>query len=143
MVGEPKIGITSLIALFEYNRLPTTYLPRYTGLSDVMLPASLPPFSKYPSSYPPDVEWRDWRWYRQLPIPLSDWLTIEQRNNGETREIVQIHHMELDLSWDRSVRDAYRGFDAIAICFSVVDRSSFKMVTDKVFNQLISSPHPN
>jgi hypothetical protein len=88
-----KNRFTSLIALFEYNSMSTTHIPRYPGLSGVMLPASLLPFSKYPSSYPPDVQWRDWQLYRKYPILLGEWLTIGKWNNGETREIVQIHRM--------------------------------------------------
>ena len=139
MIGESGIGITSLIALFEYNRLPTSYLPRYSGLGDVILPASLPSFSRYPSSYPSEFEWRDWRWYRHVPISLNEWLKIEQRSNTRRREIVQIHQLELDLAGSPSTRDHYRGFDAIAICFSVIDRKSFNMVMEKVSNLLPSS----
>ena len=143
MIGEAGIGITSLIALFEYNRLPTSHLPRYSGLSDVTLPASLPSFSRYSSSYPPESEWRDWRWYRNVPISLSEWLRVEQRLNSKTREIVQIHQKEVDVSGDPAARDHYHGFDAIAICFSVVDRKSFKMVMEKVSKQFRTFFHPN
>jgi len=144
MIGESGIGITSLVALFEYNRLPTTHLPRYSGLSDVTLPASLPSFSKYPSSYPPEFEWRDWRWYRHVPISLSEWLRIEQRSNAGTRQIVQIHHAELDLAGTPSTRDQYYlGFDAMAICFSVIDRESFKMIMEKVSKRSVTFSHPN
>jgi len=67
-----------------------------------------------------------------MPIAISEWLRIEQRCNARRREIVHIHQMELDLAGNPSTRDHYRGFDAIAICFSVVDRKSFKMVMEKV-----------
>jgi len=132
MIGESGIGITSLIALFEYNRLPSSHLPRYSGLSDIILPASLPPFSRYPSTYPSESEWSDWRWYRRVPISLSEWLKIEQRSMAGRREIVQIHQLELDLAGNPSTRGHYLGFDAIAICFSVNDRQSFNMVMEKV-----------
>ena len=140
MIGESGVGITSLIAIFEYNRLPTLHLTRYSGLSDVILPASLPSFTRYSSSYPSEFEWRDWRWYRHVPISLSEWLRIEQRSNARRREIVQIHQLELDLSGCPSTRDHYRGFDAIAICFSVIDRKSFNMVMEKVSDSLPSPP---
>ena len=67
-----------------------------------------------------------------MPISLSEWLRIEQRSNARKREIVQIHQRELDLAGDPSTRDHYRGFDAVAICFSVHDRKSFDMVMEKV-----------
>lgn len=143
MIGESGIGITSLIALFEYNRLPSSHLPRYSGLSDVILPASLPPLSRYPSSFPSESEWRDWRWYRYVPISLSEWLRIEQRsNNAGRKEIVQIHQLELDPAGCPSTRDHYRGFDAFAICFSVNDRRSFNMVMEKVSDYFQSLLHP-
>lgn len=73
-----------------------------------------------------------------MPISLDEWLRIEQRSNARRREIVQIHQLELDLAGNPSTRDHYRGFDAIAICFSVIDRKSFNMVMEKVSDALPS-----
>ena len=143
MVGEPGIGITSLTSLFEYNRLPTPRLPRCSGLSDAILPASLPLFSKHSTSYPPDSEWSDWRWYRSVPITIQHWLSVEKRQTTGTREIVQIHQEELDVARDPSVRDHYNGFHAIAICFSVIDRKSFKMVMEKVTKRFMTFSYPS
>src|SRR5258706_15627606 len=77
MIGESGVGITSLIAIFEYNRLPTLHLPRYSGLSDAILPASLPYFTRYSSSYPSEFEWRDWRCYPPVPLSLSELLAFQ------------------------------------------------------------------
>lgn len=85
----------------------------------------------------------DWRWYRRVPISLSEWLRIEQRSNARKREIVQIHQLEMDLAANPSTRDHYRGFDAIAICFSVIDRKSFDMVMEKVSDSYNNLLHPN
>jgi GTPase SAR1 family protein len=120
-IGDPKVGISSFLTVLRGKPFPNLYIPTHADIVD--LRATVPHRSPAEDS----KAWEDW------PNPSTPSDLTTDSDSPTTRSTIQL----LDITtygeiyrWSREA--AYRGANAVVLCFSVARRESFESLKAKV-----------
>lgn len=121
-IGDPKVGISSFLTVLRGKPFPNLYIPTHADIVD--LHAMVPHRSPSEDSQ----AWEDWPNY----ISTRPDLTADS-DSPTTKSTIQL----LDITtygeiyrWSKEA--AYRGANAVVLCFSVARRESFQSLKTKV-----------
>ena len=117
-IGDPKVGISSFLTVLRGKPFPNLYIPTHADI--VGLHAMVPHRSPAEDS----KSWEDWPDHPELTTD-SDTPTTKS-----TIQLLDITTYGEVFRWSKEA--AYRGVNAVVLCFSVARRESFVSLTSKV-----------
>jgi len=121
-IGDPKIGISSFLTVLRGKPFPKLYIPMH---ADIVDPHAMVP---HRSPVEDSKAWEDW----PNIVPTQSELTTDS-DFPTTKSTIQL----LDITtygeiyrWSKEA--AYRGANAVVLCFSIARRESFESLKTKV-----------
>ena len=116
-IGDPKVGISSFLTVLRGKPFPNLYIPTHADIVD--LHAIVPHYSPTEDS----KAWEDWP-------NLSEPTDSNSPTTNSTIQLLDITTYGEIYRWSKEV--AYRGPNAVVLCFSVARRESFESLKTKV-----------
>ena len=118
-IGDPKVGISSFLTVLRGRPFPRLYIPTHADIID--LQAMVPHRSPAEDS----ISWEGWPDQPEFIITDSDSPTTKS-----TIQLLDITTYGEIYRWSKEA--AYRGANAVVLCFSVARRESFESLKSKV-----------
>lgn len=118
-IGDPKVGISSFLTVLRGRPFPRLYIPMHADIVD--LQAMVPHRSPAEDS----ISWESWPDQPEFSITDSDSPTTKS-----TIQLLDITTYGEIYRWSKEA--AYRGANAVVLCFSVARRESFESLKSKV-----------
>jgi GTPase SAR1 family protein len=117
-IGDPKVGISSFLTVLRGKPFPKLYIPTHADIVDlrVMVPHRSPTEDS--------KSWEGWPDHPELNTD-SDSSTTKS-----TIQLLDITTYGEIYRWSKEA--AYRGANAVVLCFSVARRESFESLKSKV-----------
>jgi len=119
-IGDPKVGISSFLTVLRGKPFPNLYIPTHADIVD--LHAVVPHRSPAEDS----KAWENWTSISAQPLATDS----DSPSTKSTIQLLDITTYGELYRWSKET--AYRGANAVVLCFSVARRESFESLRTKV-----------
>ena len=120
-IGDPKVGISSFLTVLRGKPFPNLYIPMHADIMD--LHAVVPHHS-------PAEDSKAWEHWNNLSGQLELATHGDCPTTKSTIQLLDITTYGEIYRWSKEA--AYRGANAVVLCFSVARRESFESLRTKV-----------
>ena len=117
-ISDPKVGISSFLTVLRGKPFPNLYIPTHADI--IGLHAKIPHRSPAEDS----KSWENW------PNQLEPTTDSDSPTTNSTIQLLDITTYGEIYRWSKEA--AYRGANAVVLCFSVARRESFESLKSKV-----------